>query len=240
MKISISLSEKRLGSSSMLTFWEIQYPEWLANVMFVKKTNKKWSMCVDFTDLNKACPKDSYPLSSIDSLVDNASDYRLLSFLDAFFGYNQICMHTKDEIKTTFMAEVAGYCYKVMPFGLKNVGATYQRLMDRILAPMLERNIQAYVDDMVITSKRKDQHIFDLEELFATIAQYNLKLNLDKCVFEVEAGKFLSFLLTERGIEANPDKCARSPTNVKEVQQLTGRMVALSHFLSASGDNRYP
>jgi len=182
---------------------------------------------VDFTDLNKACSKDSYPLPSIDSLVNSASGCRLLSFLDAFSGYNQIMMHPRDECKTSFMTELSCYCYKVMPFGLKNVGATYQRLMDRVLAPMLGRNVQAYVDDMVVTSQKKEQHVADLEELFPTIAKYRLKLNPEKCVFGVEAGKFLGFLLTERGIEANPEKCAtiiamRSP---KEVQQLIGRII---------------
>jgi len=132
-----------------------------------------------------------------------------------------------------------------MHFDLKNAGATYQRLMDRVLAPMIGRNVQAYVDDMVVTSKEKDKHIVDLEELFTTMARYNLKLNLEKCVFEVEAGKFLGFLLTERGIEANPKKCVviivmRSPTSVKEVQQLTGRMATLSRFLSAGGDRGHP
>jgi len=224
---------------------EIQYPEWLANVVLVKKANGKWRMCVDFTDLNKACPKDSYPLPSIDALVDNASGCKMLSFLDAFSGYNQIKMHPRDERKTTFMTETCSYCYKVMPFGLKNAGATYQRLMDRILTPMLGRNVQAYVDDMVVTSQERGRHTADLEELFATIAKYRLKLNPEKCVFGVEAGKFSGFMLTERGIEANPDKCAaiiamRSPTLVKEVQQLTGRMTALSRFVSAGGDNGHP
>jgi len=110
---------------------------------------------------------------------------------------------------------------------------------------MLGQNVKAYVDDMVVTSERKDHHIADLEELFATIAKYNLKLNPDKCVFRVEAGKFLGFLLTERGIEENPDKCAtiigmRSLTDVMEVQQLTGRIAALFRFLSTSGDKGYP
>jgi len=224
---------------------EIQYPEWLANVVLVKKANGKWRMCVDFTDLNKACPKDSYPLSSIDALVDSASGCKMLSFLDAFFGYNQIKMHPRDECKIAFMTELSCYCYMVMPFGLKNVGATYQRLMDRVLAPMLGRNVQAYVDDMVVTSHSKEQHVVDLEELFTTIAMYRLKLNLEKFVFGVEAGKFLGFLLTERGIEVNPEKCAailemRSPTSVKEVQQLTGRMAALSRFVSAGGDKGHP
>ena len=109
---------------------DIQYPEWLANMVLVKKAYGKWRMFVDFTDLNKACPKDSYPLSSINALVDSASGCRLLNFLDAFSGYNQIRMHPRDECKITFMTELSSYCYKVMPFGLKNAGATYQRLMD--------------------------------------------------------------------------------------------------------------
>jgi len=224
---------------------QIQYPEWLASVVLVKKANGKWRMCVDFTDLNKACPKDSYPLPNIDALVDSTSGCKILSFLDAFLGYNHIKMHPRDECKTAFMTKTCSYCYKVMPFGLKNAGATYQRLMDKVLAPMLGRNVQAYVDDMVLTSHERGQHTADLEELFATIARYRLKLNPEKCVFGVEAGKFLGFMLTESRIEANPDKCAaiiamRSPTSVKEVQQLTGRMAALSRFVSAGGEKGHP
>jgi len=113
-------------------------------------------MSVDFTDLNKACPKDSYPLPSIDSLVDSVSGCWLLSFLEALLGYNQICMHPRDESKIAFMAEFANYCYKVMPFGLKNASATYQRLMDRILTPRLGLHVQAYVDNMVVASEEKD------------------------------------------------------------------------------------
>ena len=135
---------------------EIQYPEWLANVVLMKKANEKWRMCVDFMDLNKACSKDSYPLPSIDTLVDSASGCRLLNFFDAFSGYNQIKMHPRDECKTMFMTELSCYCYTVMPFGLKNARATYQRLMDKVLAPMIGRNVQAYVDDMVVTSQVKD------------------------------------------------------------------------------------
>ena len=106
---------------------------------------------------------------------------------------------------------------------------------------MLGRNVQAYVDDMVVTSLEKSKHVSDLEEMFTTIAKFRLKLNPEKCIFGVEAGKFLGFLLIERGIEANPDKFAailamRSPATVKEMQQLTGRMAALSRFVSASGE----
>jgi len=200
---------------------------------------------VDFTDLNKACPKDSYPVPSIDAFVDSASGCKMLSFLDTFSGYNQIKMHPREECKTTFMSETSCYCYTVMSFGLKNAGATYQRLMDRVLAPMLGRNVQAYIDDMVVTSQERDQHVSDLEELFATIVKYRLKLNPKKCVLRVEASKFLGFLLIKRGIEANPKKCAtilamRSLTSVKELQQVTGRMAALSRFVSTGGDKGHP
>jgi len=117
--------------------------------------------------------------------------------------------------------------------------------MDKVLATMLGRSVQAYVDDMVVTSHKRERHTADLEELFTTIAKYRLKLNPEKCVFGVEVGELLGFMLTERGIEASPDKCAaiiamRIPTSVKEVQQLTGRMAALSRFVSAGGDNDHP
>jgi len=235
-------TKKLLGADHIK---EIQYPKWLANVVLVKKANGKWRMCIDFTDLNKACPKDSYPLPNIDALVDSASGCKMLSFLDAFSGYNQINMHPKDECKTAFMTGLSCYCKTVMPFGLKNVGSTYQRLMDKVLAPMIWQNVQAYVDNMVVTSQVKDQHVVDLEELFTTIAKYKLNLNPKTCVFGVEVGKFLGFLLTERGIEANPEKCVailamRSQISVKEVQQLTGRMTALSRFVSTGGDKGHP
>ncbi|XP_014492389.1 uncharacterized protein LOC106754837 [Vigna radiata var. radiata] len=100
--------------------------------IMVKKANRQWRMCVDFTDLNKACPKDSYPLPNIDRLVDGASGHTVLSFLDAYSGYNQISMHAPDREKTAFITEHANYCFDVMPFGLKNAGATYQRLMDKV------------------------------------------------------------------------------------------------------------
>ena len=104
---------------------EVYYPDWLANVVLVKKANGKWRMCVDFTDLNKACPKDSFPLPRIDQLVDSTVGHKLLTFMDAFSGYNQIKMAEEDQEKTTFITSQGLYCYRVMPFGLKNAGDTY-------------------------------------------------------------------------------------------------------------------
>ena len=114
---------------------EVYYPDWLANVVMVKKANDKWRMCVDFTDLNKACPKDSYPLPLIDQLVDSTAGHQLLSFMDAFSGYNQIKMDEADQEKTSFITSQGLFCYKVMPFGLKNAGATYQRLVNHMFRP---------------------------------------------------------------------------------------------------------
>ena len=116
---------------------EVYYPDWLANVVMVKKANGKWRMCVDFTDLNKACPKDSYPLPHIDQLVDSTTGHKLLSFMDAFSGYNQIRMDEADQEKTSFVTSQGLFYYEVIPFGLKNAGATYQRLVSHMFCPQI-------------------------------------------------------------------------------------------------------
>ena len=111
---------------------EIYYPEWLANMVMVKKPNGKWKMCMDFIDLNKACSKDSYLLPCIDLLVDSMAGHQLLSFMDAFSRYNQIRFNKADQEKTSFVTSYGLFCYKVMPFRLKKVGATYQRLVNKM------------------------------------------------------------------------------------------------------------
>ncbi|XP_022851528.1 uncharacterized protein LOC111373252 [Olea europaea var. sylvestris] len=224
---------------------EVQYPDWLANVVLVKKANGKWRVCIDFTDLNKACPKDSYPLPRIDSLVDSTSDHKLYSSLDAFSRYHQIPMATEDQEKTSFMADSAIYCYKAMPFVLKNAGATYQRLINKVFADLIGKTIEAYVDDMVVKSKQVDDHITDLEEMFSTLRKYNMKLNPTKCAFGVASGKFLGFMITNRIIEANPDKIQalvsmEAPKSKKDIQKLTGRVVALNRFISRAADKCFP
>ena len=202
----------------------------------VKKASGKWWMCVDYKDLNKACPKDSYPLPNIDRLVDGAAGHKVLSFLDAYSGYNQISMHHSDRGKTAFTTDDANYFYKVMSFGLKNAGGTYQRLMDKIFKGMIGKSVEVYVDDIVVKSDSCGQHIKDLQEVFDVLRRVNMRLNPKKCVFGVEGGKFLGFMLTHRGIEANPVKCKaitdmRSPSNLKEIQQLLGRLTTLSRFV---------
>jgi len=169
---------------------EARYTTWPTNIVMVTKSNEKWQMCVDYKDLNKACPKHSYPLPNIDRLVDGATDHKVLSFLDAYSGYNQISMHPKDKDKTAFTTDNANYFYKVMPFGLKNAGATYQRLMETIFKGMIGKSVEVYVDDIVLKSDSYTQHIKDLQEVFDTLRRTNMRLNLDKCAFGAEGGKF--------------------------------------------------
>ena len=141
-------------------------------------------MCVDFTDLNKACPKDSYPLLRVNVLVDSTARHQLLSFMDASLGYNQIRMHEADQEKTLFVTSQGLFCYKVMPFGLKNAGATYQRLMNKMFAQQIGRNVQVYVDEMLVKSRKEEDHLEDLKETFNTLRSYNMKVNLGKCALE--------------------------------------------------------
>ncbi|XP_020237934.1 uncharacterized protein LOC109817144 [Cajanus cajan] len=220
---------------------EVKYSTWLANVVMVKKENGKWQMCTDYTDLNKACPKDAYPLPHIDALVDGAAGHQRLSFLDAYSGYNQIPMYPPDEEKTAFITDSANFCYKVMPFGLRNARTTYQRLMDKIFQRQIGKYMEVYVDDMVIKSASSDDHIRDLGTIFDEVRRHHMRLNPAKCTFGVASGKFLGFMLSKRGIEANPDKCQaivnmRSPRNVMEVQRLARRIASLARFLPCMAD----
>uniref|UniRef100_A0A2N9IZQ4 RNase H type-1 domain-containing protein n=1 Tax=Fagus sylvatica TaxID=28930 RepID=A0A2N9IZQ4_FAGSY len=224
---------------------EVFYPDWLANVVMVKKNTGKWRMCVDFTDLNRACPKDSFPLPRIDQLVDSTAGHKLLTFMDAFSRYNQIVMDESDQDKMSFITSRGLFCYKVMPFGLKNAGATYQRLMNRMFHDQIGQNVEVYVDDMLVKSKEEDGHLDDLRETFETLRKYQMKLNPSKCAFGVYSGKFLGFMVSQRGIEANPDKIKailemQPPKTSKEVQRLTGRVAALNRFMSRSTDKCLP
>ena len=224
---------------------EVEYPEWLANVVLVKKANGKWRLCIDFTDINKACLKDSFPLPRIDLIVDATAGHELLSFMDAFSGYNQISMDPSDQEKTSFVTAQGTYCYRVMPFGLKNAGATYQRLVNRMFQKQIGTTMEVYIDDMLVKSTTADLHITHLSETFQILRNYNMKLNPAKCAFGVSAGKFLGFIVNHRGIEANPDKIKAlldmpSPTGIKEVQRLTGRIAALSRFVSRASDKCRP
>lgn len=194
-------------------------------------------MCIDFSDLNQACPKDCYPVPDINKMVDSTAGFDYISSLDAMSGYHQIPMDRSDEEKTSFITEDGTYCYKAMLFGLKNAGATYQRLMNKIFKDQIGRNVEVYVDDMVVKSPTFQQHLTDLREVFEVLEQYKMRLNPAKCAFFIRGGKFLGYMVSGKGIEPNPEKVEAilkmpEPTYVRDVQRLTGRVVALNRFMS--------
>ncbi|RVW56687.1 Retrovirus-related Pol polyprotein from transposon 17.6 [Vitis vinifera] len=164
----------------------------------------------------------------------------MLSFLDAFSGYHQIPC-PRDEEKTAFITPHDLYCYKVMPFGLKNAGATYQRLMTKIFKPLIGHTVEVYIDDIVVKSKTREEHVLHLQEVFHLLRKYDMKLNPSKCAFGVSAGKFLGFMVSQRGIEVSPDQVKAimetpPPRSKKELQRLTGKLVTLGRFIARFTD----
>ena len=184
-------------------------------------------------------------MPKIDQLVDATVGHPRISFLDAFQGYHQLPLALYDQEKTAFVTPIRNYHYKVMSFGLKNAGSTYQRIMIRMIESQLGKNIKIYIYDMVVKSKMVSEHVGDLQAIFEILRKYKLRLNASKCSFGVGSGKFLGYMVTHRGIEVNPDQIKainnlRSPRNPKEVQKLTGMVVALNRFISRSVDRCRP
>jgi hypothetical protein len=224
---------------------EVIHPEWVANLVLVRKKNNEWRMCVDYTDLNKHCPKDHFGLPRIDQVVDSTAGCVLLCFLGCYSGYHQIAHKEEDQIKTTFITPYGTYAYKTMSFRLKNVGATYQRAIQMCFADQLHRNVEAYVDDVAIKTRDSGDLITDLEETFSSLRGFWWKLNPTKYIFGVPSGKLLEFIVSNRSIEANPVKISAitdmgAPATIKDVQKLTGCMAALNRFISLLGERGLP
>ncbi|GJW31538.1 reverse transcriptase domain-containing protein [Tanacetum coccineum] len=224
---------------------EVHYHDWLSNPVMVKKSDNSWRMCVDFKDLNKACPKDGYPLPEIDWKVESLCGFPFKCFLDAYKGYHQIQMAEEDEEKTAFITNQGIFCYTKMPFGLRNAGATYQRLVDKTFHGQIGRNLEVYVDDLVIKSRTEDEVVRDIEETFKTLRKINMKLNPKKCTFGVEEGMFLGYQVNTKGIKICPDKVdavlsLQSPKCLKDVQKLNGKLASLNRFLAKSAEKSLP
>jgi hypothetical protein len=202
-------------------------------------------MCTDFTNLNKCCPKDDFPLPRIDTIVDSAVGCEMMALLDYFFGYHQICLHREDEEKTSFIIPLDTYCYLRMPKGLRNAGPTFCRIMNATLKDEVGINVLSYVSDIVVASKKKTTYIFDLAETFTNMCEGRLEFNSEKCVFGVMRGKVLGCLVSTNGIEANPDKIRailqmQPPQTRKEVQQLTGHIAALNRIIAKLAERSLP
>ncbi|GJX85673.1 reverse transcriptase domain-containing protein [Tanacetum coccineum] len=215
----------------------VKYPTYISNPVLVKKGDGTWGICIDFKNLNSACPKDYYPLPNIDCKVESVMGFKYKCFLDAYKSYHQIQMAEEDEEKTAFYTDQGTYCYTKMPFELKNAGATYQRLVDSTFQPQIGRNLEAYVDDMVVKSRDDKMLLADIAETFYNLKKINMKLNPKKYSFGVEEGKFLGYMVTSEGITANPRKMKaladlQSLRTLKEMQSLSGKLAALNNFLA--------
>jgi hypothetical protein len=175
-------------------------------VIVPKKNTNVHRICVDYTSLNKHCPKDPFPLPRIDQIIDSTVGCARLSFLDAYSGYNQIKLKKEDKAKMAFITPYNVFCYQVMPFSLKNAEATYQRMMQNCIGSQIGRNIQVYINDIVITTRKEESLIDDLKETFDNLDRYKLKLNPTTCSFGVLARQLLGFLVLTREIEANSEK----------------------------------
>ncbi|GKV46364.1 hypothetical protein SLEP1_g53349 [Rubroshorea leprosula] len=213
--------------------------------VLVKKVNGKWRMCIDYTNLNQARPKYCYPMPSIDKLVEAAFGNERLSLLHAYSGYHQVPMAPKDEEKTSFYAGDEIYCHVMMPFGLKNAGATYQKMVTIVFRAQIGRNLKVYVDDIVVKSPKVEDHLVDLDETFNNLRKNRMRLNPTKCIFGVESRKFLGFMVSRRGIEANPERIKviakmEPPKSVKDIHKLTGRVAALHRFISKTANKCLP
>jgi hypothetical protein len=196
-----------------------------------KKGTDKIHVCIDFCNLNRATPKDEYPTPIADTLVNDSSGHKVISFLDGNVGYNQIFMAEKDMYKMVFRCPgfVGLFEWVVMTFGLKNAGATYQRAMNLIFHDLLGIIVEVYIDDIVVKSTGLDSHLADLHLAFERMCRFGLKMNRLKCVFRVSAGEFLGFIIHENDIEIDPKKIeviqkVQAPTCKRDVQKFIGKV----------------
>jgi hypothetical protein len=189
--------------------------------------------------------KGSLPSARIDQIVDSTAGCETLSFLDAYLGYHQIKMKESDQLATSFITPFGMYCYTTMPFGFRNAGATYQRCMNHVFGEHIGRTVEAYVDDIVVKTRKNSDLLSNLEVTFRCLKAKSVKHNPEKCVFGVPRSMLLGFIVSKRDIEANPEKITTITNmgpikDLKGVQRVMGCLAALSRFISRLGEKGLP
>ena len=208
----------------------------ISNIVPVKKKNGQIRCCVDFRNLNRVYPKDEFSLSNNGLLIDSAAGIAMFSFMDGFNGYNQVRMAPKDAEKTAFRTPIGNFYYTVMSFGLKNAGATYQYTIMAIFHDMMHRELEDYVDDIVVKSKRREEHAQILRRVFERCRAFKLRMNPLKCAFRVSSGKFLDFLVHSKRIDVDSAKATAIATMkllamVKELKSFLGKVSYIQRFI---------
>jgi hypothetical protein len=185
--------------------YPIHLTQWVSNPMLVDKKQGTIRVCTDFRDLNKACPKDNYPTPFIDQIIDECAGCEAFSFMDGFLGYNQIQIKPQYQHKTTFICPWGTFAYRKMPFGLKNVGATFQRAMSFAFHD-LKHIVKAYLDDLASRSRKQKDHPMHLRLILEHCRYFRIRLNSNKCRFCVTSGRLLGFIVSTTGIMVDPLK----------------------------------
>ncbi|GJR68670.1 reverse transcriptase domain-containing protein [Tanacetum coccineum] len=206
-----------------------------------KKADGRWKLCIDFTDINKASPKENHPLPATESKVENIHRHRFKCFPDVYKEYHQILITEKDEEKMAFYRREGVFYYKRLPFGPKNVGATYQRLINNVFGCQVGRNMEVNADEMVINSDSKVEMLADIKETLERLRVINLKFDPKKCSFGVEEGRFSEHLIKKQGIKADPSKVKaisylQPPKSVIKIQSLGKKLTAIIYLLSKGAD----
>jgi hypothetical protein len=224
---------------------EVHHPRWLANPVIIPKTDGKLRVCIDYTCLNKACPKEPFSLPRIDQIMDSTSGCDLLCFLDAYSGFHQLPMSREDEEHTTFITVDVLFCFVSMPYDFKNALPTFMHTMHKTFGDLIRDMVEVYVDDIIVKIKSHSSLLDNLAIVFDKLRSTCTMLNLDKCVFRVSAGKLPGFLVSHRGIKANPEKIKaievmRPLARIKDVHKLTRCLAALSQFISILAERALP
>ena len=210
--------------------------EWLSNPVVVNKKEGKIGVCIDFRDLNKVSPKDNYPTPFIDQILDDCAPDEIFSFMDGFSRYNRIQIKPEDQHKTSFIYPWGTFTYRKIPFGLKNVGATFQQAMSYAFHD-ITRIVEAYLDDLTAHSKKRADHPAHLRAIFDHCQKYKIRLNPLKCSFCVVSGWLIGFIISRNGIMVDPLKVKAilqfSPTcTVQQLQSLQGKANFLRRFIT--------
>lgn len=184
----------------------IRHSKWVSNMVPVKKKSHDIRICIDFRNLNRACQKDNFPLPNMEKILQSVVGSELMSFLDGFLGYNQILVHPDDRLKRTFRTKWGTYAYQKMPFGLINVGATFQHSMDIGFKGLINKSVVIYLDDIIVYSKNRNNHLNDLKHIFERCKKYGISLNPKRYNFYVPEGKLLGFIVSKKGIYIDPDR----------------------------------
>jgi hypothetical protein len=230
---AIKLEVEKLLKANFI--YPVALTEWVSNPVLIDKKGGSICVCVDYRDINKACPKDNFPTPFIDQIVDDCAGSEIFSLMDGFSGYNQINIAPEDQHKTTFICPWGTFTYRKLPFGLKNAGPTFQRAMSYAFHD-IKHIVQPYLDDLPAHSLHRVDHPTHLRAIFVRFRFYHIRLNPHKCVFCVESGRLLGFIVSRHGIQVDPIKVEAilnlpPPSSLRQLQSLQGKANFLRRFI---------